>query len=53
MDPQSFWKMTPREWWLVQDVKTAEHDRILQASGKLTVKDKKDLYQLLKDNQND
>ena len=48
IDPESFWKMTPREYWLVYDAKNEERCSITRASGKLTRSDYQELYEDLK-----
>jgi hypothetical protein len=53
IDPQSFWKMTLREWWFVQDAKNSERCAIIRASGKLTNSDYDRLHEKLKAAKND
>jgi len=45
IDPQSFWTMTPREWWMVQDAKNAQRNAAIRASGNLTNEDYAELYE--------
>lgn len=48
IDPQSFYKMTLREWWLIHDAKNTVRNMRIEAAGGLTNANKKELYDTLK-----